>query len=289
MVNLSDDSFMMIRIFISILLIGFFLQSDFAAGQDIESDLLNWLKNNSLEKLHVHFEKINRKYPNSAITLFLKAYIETNGERAVQFYQEFIQRFPNSEYCDNALLKLAQYYYAVGSYIAARQYLDNLIDQFPNSASIPLAKYLGARCLLAMGYYDSAEKELKEFIKEIPDSPYKKLAQQELSLSREQTRNETITSQANEEKEKYDKLIQFSQGQGRYTIQIGAFGKRDNATKLKETFSQRGYNVNIATKYLSDQLLYLVWIGEFEAEDQARRFGVDLKNRFDVTFQVVRK
>jgi tetratricopeptide (TPR) repeat protein len=219
----------------------------------------------------------------------LKAYIETDGERAIQLYQQFIQQFPNSEYTDNALLKLAQYYYAVGSYIAAREYLDNLIDQFPNSSAIPLAKYSAARCLLAMGYYDSAEKELKDFIKKFPNSPFKTLAQQELNLPREQAQSESVAKETTEDKNKFDKLIQFSQGLGRYTLQIGAFGKRDNAAKLKESFSQKGYDVDITTKYLSDQLLYLVWIGEFETEDQARRFGDDLKNRYDVTFQVIRK
>ncbi|HEX9975115.1 MAG TPA: tetratricopeptide repeat protein [bacterium] len=280
---------MMKKLLLHILFVGIILLSSFAAGQDIEADLLSWLKNNSFEKLQGHFQQINLKYPNSAITLYLKAYIETDGERAVQLYQQFIQQFPNSEYTDNALLKLAQYYYAVGSYIAAREYLDNLIDQFPNSPAIPLAKYSAARCLLAMGYYDSAEKELKDFIKKFPNSTFKTLAQQELNLPREQAQSESVAKETTEDKNKYDKLIQFSQGLGQYTLQIGAFGKRDNAAKLKESFSQRGYDVNITTKYLSDQLLYLVWIGEFETEDQARRFGDDLKNRYDVTFQVIRK
>lgn len=280
---------MMKKLLLHILFVGIILHSSFAAGQDIEADLLIWLKNNSFEKLQGHFQQINLKYPNSAITLYLKAYIEIDGERAVQLYQQFIQQFPNSEYTDNALLKLAQYYYAVGSYIAAREYLDNLIDQFPNSSAIPLAKYSAARCLLAMGYYDSAEKELKEFIKKFPNSPFKTLAQQELNLPREQAQSESVAKETTEDKNKFDKLIQFSQGLGRYTLQIGAFGKRDNAAKLKESFSQKGYDVDITTKYLSDQLLYLVWIGEFETEDQARRFGDDLKNRYDVTFQVIRK
>jgi tetratricopeptide (TPR) repeat protein len=280
---------MMKKLLLHIVFVGIIFHSSFAAGQNIEADLLSWLKNNSFEKLYEHFQQINRKYPNSAITLYLKAYIETDGERAAQLYQQFIQRFPNSEYTDNALLKLAQYYYAVGSYIAAREYLDNLIDQFPNSPAIPLAKYSAARCLLAMGYYDSAEKELKEFIKKFPDSPYKIMAQQELNLPQEQDQSESVAKETAADKNKFDKLIQFSQGQGQYTLQIGAFGKRDNAAKLKETFSQKGYEVEITTKYLSDQLLYLVWIGEFETEEQARRFGADLKNRYDITFQVVRK
>jgi len=279
----------MMKKILLIIFVVIILHSSFAAGQNIEADLLSWLKNNSFEKLYEHFQQINRKYPNSAITLYLKAYIETDGERAAQLYQQFIQRFPNSEYTDNALLKLAQYYYAVGSYIAAREYLDNLIDQFPNSPAVPLAKYSAARCLLAMGYYDSAEKELKEFIKKFPNSPYKIMAQQELNLPREQDQGESVAKETAADKNKFDKLIQFSQGQGHYTLQIGAFGKRDNAAKLKESFSQKGYDVEITTKYLSDQLLYLVWIGEFETEEQARRFGADLKNRYDITFQVVRK
>lgn len=274
---------------IHILFVGAFFLASAAAGQDLEADLLNWLQQNSFEKLQQHFQQINRKYPNSEITLFLKAYIETDGERAVQFYQQFIQRFPSSKYADKALLKLAQYYYAVGSYIAAREYFDNLIAQFPTSSAIPLATYSAARCLLAMGYSDSAEKELKELLKQFPNSPYKILAQHDLALQREQTQDKNAAKAAASDKDNFDKLIQFSQYQGRYTLQIGAFGNRDNAMKLKESFSRQGYDVSITTKYLSDQLLYLVWLGEFETEDQARRFAADLKNRHDISFQVVRK
>lgn len=280
---------MMVRILFYILFGVLILHPNFAAGQDIETDLLNWLQDNSLEKLQQYFERIQHRYPNSAITLFLKAFIEKDGGRAAQFYQQFIQQFPNSSYAENALLKLAQYYYAVGSYIAARQYLDNLIDQFPNSSSAPLAKYLAARCLLAMGYYDSAEKELKEFINEFPNSSYKTIARQELNFPREQGKSESAKDQKIDVKNEYDMLVQFSQGQGQYTLQIGAFGRRDNALKLKESFSQRGYNVQITTKYLSDQLLYLVWLGEFQTEAQAQRFAAELKDRYSVTSQVIRK
>lgn len=277
------------KIWYHILLLGAIFYASSVAGQDLEADLLSWLQQNSFEKLQQHFQLVNRKYPNSEITLFLKAYIETDGERSVQFYQQFVQRFPNSKYADKALLKLAQYYYAVGSYIAAREYFDNLIAQYPNSAAIPLATYSAARCLLAMGYTDSAEKELKEFIKKFPNAPYKILAQQDLALQREQTQDNNAAQSAAADQNNFDKLIQFSQYQGRFTLQIGAFGNRDNAMKLKESFSRQGYDVSITTKYLSDQLLYLVWLGEFETEDQAQRFGADLKNRHDISFQVVRK
>lgn len=280
---------MMKKIILYYLLIGIFCISNFAHAQELEANILQWLESNSLEKLKSHFEKISRKYPDSPITLFLEAYIEQDGERAVHLYEQFVDKHPKSKYTDRAILKIAQYYYAVGSYIAARQYLDNLIDQFPDSPCIPDAKYLSARCLIAMGYYSSAEKELKEFIKKYPNSQLKIHAQQELNQPRNQSPEEKSTSQKTTPENVYDQLIEATQKQGRYTIQIGAFGERDNALKQKELYVRKGYEASVATKYIGDRLLYLVWIGEFESEDQARKFGEKLKSKNDIAFQVVQK
>lgn len=254
-------------------------------AQELEDNLLQWIESNGVAKLNSYLEKISRKYPESPITLFIEAYIESDGERAVHLYEQFIRKYPQSKYSDRALLKIAQYYYAVGSYVTARQYLDNLVDQFPTSNSMAEAKYLAACCLIAMNYQNSAEKELRELIEKYPESPFKSFAQQELK----QLKASSESGSGKGIENVYDQLIKATQVPGRYAVQIGAFGERDNAQKQKNLYSRLGYPVTVATKYVGDRLLYVVWLGDFDTEDQARKYGEDFKSKNQVSYQVVRK
>ncbi|MDZ7265607.1 MAG: tetratricopeptide repeat protein [candidate division KSB1 bacterium] len=254
-------------------------------AQELEDNLLQWIESNGLDKLKSYFEKISRKYPDSQITLFIEAYIEPDGERAVHLYEQLVRKYPQSKYADRALLKIAQYYYAVGSYVTARQYLDNLVDQFPGSSIIAEAKYLAACCLIAMNYSNSAETELKELIEKYPSSPFKALAQQELK----QARSTPESGSPKKDENVYDQLIEATQVQGRYAVQIGAFSDRDNAQKQKNQYVRLGYPATVTTKYVGDRLLYVVWLGDFETEIQARQFGEDFKSKNGVAYQVVRK
>lgn len=258
-------------------------------AQDFENDLVSWLEKHSKEELKNRLDTIKKKYPNSAVPLFLEAYIEENGDRAIDLYKQLIERYPGSKFTDNALLKLAQYYYAIGSYVSARQYLDNLVDKFPDSPLTPEAKYLAARCLIATGYYVSAEQELKEIIKEHSKSPYKNHAKAELTSLDELVKQDKNPPGSQSAITNSERQFENMGGNGKYTIQIGAFQDKTNASKQKEFYSQQGYLTTIETKYVSSNLLYLVWVGDFETEDQAARFGEVFKKLYGVSFHVVKK
>jgi tetratricopeptide (TPR) repeat protein len=267
-----------------------FLFTSSVWAQDLEKDLLSWLEKHSKQELKDRLDAIKRKYPDSPVPLFLEAYIEENGDQAVELYKQIIQRYPGSKFSDNALLKVAQYYYALGSYVSARQYLDNLIDQLPDSPLVPEAKYLAARCLIATGYYISAEEELKEIIKKYSKSPFKNHAKEELAVLDVLTKQQKSPPPPS-----YSPIIDSDQqsesneDKGKYTIQIGAFRDKNNALRQKELYSQKGYLATIETRYVIDNLLYLVWVGEFDTEEQAARFGEVFKNLHGISFHVVRK
>ena len=263
--------------------------SNYAGAQYLESDLLAWLEKNGRDELNRRLDFINRKYPNSPVPLFLEAFIEENGERAIEIYQRIIREYPQSQFADRSLLKVAQYYYALGSYISARQYLDNLVDQFPESLLIPEAKYLAARCFIALSYYSSAEDELKQVIKKYSDSPFKAQAKRDLTLLKELSSQDRDSPQIGDEKMNPVSQRENLSLSSKYAIQIGAFREKDNALKLKTIYSDRGYLTTLESKYLDGDLLYLVHVGEFETEEQAARFGEVFKTVHGVSFHVVRK
>ena len=258
-------------------------------AQDLENELISWIEKHSKEELKNRIDTIRKKYPNSTVPLFLEAYVEENGDRAVELYKQLIEKYPGSKFIENALLKIGQYYYAIGSYVAARQYLDNLADQFSDSPLVPEAKYLAARCLIASGYYVSAEQELKEVTKKYPKSPFKNYAKEELASLDELAKQDNNPPRIHDATANSDLPFESSSVNGKYTIQIGAFQDQNNALRQKELYARKGYLTSVESKTVSNNLLYLVWVGEFETEEQAARFGEVFKNLHGGSFHVVRK
>ena len=267
-------------------------------AQNIEKDILSWMEKHSRQELRNRIHIISSKFPNSPVPLFLAAYTEENADRAFELYKQIIEQYPNSQFTDEALLRIAQYYYAIGSYINARQYASNLATEFPESAYVPEAKFLAARCLIATGYYISAEDELKAIARKHSESPFKLYAKEELTSLHELSRKnnqQNLRGSDGYQSQPFSltkNSEQRNKGQvkkGKYTIQIGAFRDKNNAITQQEIYSQKGYLATIETKIVNSNLLYLVWVGEFDTEDQAARFGEVFKKLHGISFHVVRQ
>jgi hypothetical protein len=79
--------------------------------------------------------------------VFLQGRAESDGEQALRFYQEVADNYPSSIWCEQALLKLSQYHYAIGAYAAADRYLTRLRTDYPGTpllrsaaVAVPAAK-----------------------------------------------------------------------------------------------------------------------------------------------------
>ncbi len=255
-------------------------------SQDLEKNLLQSLEKTGREELINRLDLVKEKYPNSPIPLYLEAYLEQDADRAVALYRNVASKYPGSPYASLARLKIAKYYYAKGSYISARQELDQIKARYPKSEIIPEVKFLAARCLMATGNYSIAEEEFKTFIRKYPYSPFKSDAREELKLIIKKFRQND--SDAKQPK-RTDRITEFPERQGRFTIQIGAYGNENNAREQKEFYSRKGYDVSISSKYSNNRLLYLVWIGDFATREQAVTFGEEFKRKNGISYQVVQK
>lgn len=65
--------------------------------------------------------------------VFLQGRAENDGELALRYYQEVANNYPSSTWCEQALLKLSQYNYAIGAYAAADRYLSRLRTDYPGT------------------------------------------------------------------------------------------------------------------------------------------------------------
>ncbi len=72
-------------------------------------------------------------FQNHPGVLYLQAVLTTDGTEAAKIYQSIVDNFPRSEWADDALFKLYQYYYSVGLYKTADMKLDQLKRDYPSS------------------------------------------------------------------------------------------------------------------------------------------------------------
>lgn len=103
---------------------------------------------------------------------------------AAEAFQAFLQRYPDSEYADNAQYWLGESYYVTRNYDIALTAFQDLLDRFPNSPKAPDA-------LLKVGYthyeleqWDSARAALTQVQEQFPDSTLSRLAENRLRSMR---------------------------------------------------------------------------------------------------------
>lgn len=72
-------------------------------------------------------------FQNHPGVLYLQAVLTTEGNEAAKIYQSIVDNFPKSEWADDALFKLYQYYYSIGLYKTAEQKIEQLKRDYPYS------------------------------------------------------------------------------------------------------------------------------------------------------------
>jgi len=99
-------------------------------------------------------------------------------------FEDFVEKYPNSEYADNAQYWLGESYYVTRNYDIALNAFQRLMDRFPDSPKVPDA-------LLKVGYtyyelkqWDNALAALKQVQANYPDTTLARLAESRLRSMR---------------------------------------------------------------------------------------------------------
>ena len=103
---------------------------------------------------------------------------------AAQLFQEFLGRYPNSDYADNAQYWLGESYYVTRNYEFALEAFQGLLATYPDSPKVPDA-------LLKVGYthyelkqWDRAQAALTQVQEQYPDTTLARLAASRLKSMR---------------------------------------------------------------------------------------------------------
>lgn len=107
-----------------------------AYAQGSEPDIPRYLaqiKNGEGEKVKGELPTLLTKYPNHPGVMYVQGLLTTEGADAVRIYQSIVDNFPKSEWADDALYKVYQFYYALGLYRTAELKMNQLKADYPHS------------------------------------------------------------------------------------------------------------------------------------------------------------
>lgn len=92
------------------------------------------IENGQAEAVRAELPSLITNYQNNPGVMYLQAVLTADGSEAATLYQNIVDNFPKSEWADDALYKLYEYYYSMGLYKTADQKLQQLKEQYPFSA-----------------------------------------------------------------------------------------------------------------------------------------------------------
>lgn len=206
--------------------------------------------------------------PDDASTLYFQGLLEKKGEKALEFFETLYTKYPKSDYADDALMQIGEYRYARGLYVSAERTLLKIPRQYPDSEHVRRAITLLMQSMIVTGKADTARMYLDVFQKRWDD------------LEFELPDVETV---------KAPKSKKPGKSKEEFTIQIGAFGSKDNAKRQRGVFKQRGYKVALGKKKVAGKTLHLVWVGAYRTHDDALAEARVLKAKFGVNYGIIDK
>ena len=249
------------------------------------------------DSVEIYLPMIENRYPHNPNMLFLKGLLETNGEQAMQIFVELYNNHPTSPYGDDAVMKIAEFYYASGLYIQSAKWLKKMPIYYSRSEHIERAVKLFLNSLIVSGHRDTAIFYSRVFKRRFPnmdvsgkinalleDYEYSKQIlknnSQSIPKDNQEKLNSSISSILTES--------EIDKRSRKFSLQTGAFGLHENAQKQKIYLKSGGYNARISKLYQQNKILYAVRIGYYNSSKEAEKVSNKLKSKLDLDSIVIK-
>jgi hypothetical protein len=208
--------------------------------------------------------------------LFIQAIFERDGDQAVARIKELVRQEPRSKIVPAQLERLALHQFAFGLYNTARETFLFLTEEYQRTAYAERGLYYVARCWQAIGKTDSSNATLRTFRREYPRSRLIELAAIDLT-----ERAKTEESQLADPADRVSEAIPI------YSIQAGAFSTEANALIQKQFLENKGYRAEIYIKYVAARRFFVVCVGRYDSQQEAKDRGEVIARRYRIEYQIV--
>ena len=221
-----------------------------SSSQDVKK-YLGMIEGGQIEKVREELPSLLSRYPNDPGVLYVQGMATADGAEAVRVYQSIVDNFPKSEWADDALYKVYQFYYAIGLYRTAEIKLNQLRTNYPDS------KYIA----------QSPAVETTSLAEEKEQAPADE--------------NEVEAAPLDSPKNQVPA--------GQFTLQVGAYTAQVNAEKQKLFFEDLGFPVEVINKVKQNRSLYIVLVGNYATYDDAKAKGGEVKKKYNIDSIVVQR
>jgi len=229
----------------------------------------------------------------------------------VDLAERFEQSFSQSQIMPEVLWISGCSFLAMGQPDSALVRFDKIIKSFLGSNWAGWAKLGRGDCLFAGRDYDQAITEYHKVVEQYKDSqpfPFalsglvrcfsqlqdseKALLYYNLLKERYPSSLETIENPAERlslENKTKDKIQAERLAGVKYTIQLGVFGIKENALKLRSGLEKQGYSVTTKSKTMGGKKYYVVRLGTFTSYDEALKLKKKLESQTGENYRIVIK
>ena len=233
------------------MLAGLLLWCTLAAAQNGAPDvqqLVDLINRGQGDVVKAELPSLLSRYPNNPGILYVQALLTSEGAEAVRMYQSIVDNFPKSEWADDALYKVYQFYYSLGLYRTAELKMAQLKREYPAS------KYVTSGT--------SAETA------KLPEETPKPATQQKKIEATPQTPADSPAPPTGEP--------------GLFSLQVGAYTALTNADRQKKLFEERGYTAEVISRVRDGRSLYVVLVGSYRTYDEAKARAAEIKQRLNI-------
>ena len=189
------------------------------------------------------------EYPNDPGVKLLLAVVLEDAEKAVEIYKEIVQKYPESEWSDDAYWRLIQYYAVKGDVDKAEYELINFRKRYPTS------EFLSA----STDVVRTARSIVNARLKQVEQN----LKNDEATM---QTKTETKEKIAKEEPKPKE---EFTNKSTNYSLQVGIYSTKEAAEVEKEKFLKKRLRTSIEEKTINGVKKYAVVIGNYSSMESA--------------------
>ncbi len=268
----------------------------FLPAQDHLDALIQDVLHGSRDSAAIYLPTMEQRYPNNPSLMYLKGLLEINGEEAKTIFAKLYNTHPTSEYGDDAVMKVSEYYYAAGLYVQAAIWLKKMPIYYSRSEHIERAVKLFLNSLIVSGHKDTAIFYSRVFKRQFPhldvDGKINNLlldfekADQAKEDASKNLKPEVTTTEIMDE----TPIATFNtdNSHGIYSLQTGAYSVRENAESQKINLIIAGFSARINELYKSQRRLYAVRIGHFNSKEDAQKVGAQIKAKLDINTIVIR-
>ena len=263
----------------------------FAHTQNINL-YLTLIEKGRYEEVRENIPDLLSRYPNEPGVKYIQALINNDGDASLAQYKKVIENFPDSEFASQSSIKIGEYLFARGLYSQASAQLKKSIFDYPKSDFHQRALDLMINSYIATGEKDSAKISLALISDLYPKLDYKKYNLGVTTKSKKDSRlvridKNSVNERIKTVKAKRTKAKSKKKAYMPWVVQVGAFGKYENANRLKKQLQSSGFPTEVHRINSNGNRLHAVRIVRYETKNQADKIGRSLKSKFGLDFRII--